>query len=102
MEISNELTPEECSSMSDIRTEIDFLDRAIISLIGQRSKYLEAATKLQTPDLMVRSPEQIKTMLLQRREWANAEGVDPDIIEKIYTDLVHHFLQDHLKATQPA
>jgi isochorismate pyruvate lyase len=95
MEITNELSPEECSSMSDIRTEIDFLDRAIINLIGQRSKYLEAAAKFHTPDTTVRSPEQIKTMLLQRREWANAEGVDPDIIEKVYSDLVNHFSQDY-------
>lgn len=100
MEITNEFTPEECTTMSDIRTEIDVLDRGIISLIGQRSKYLEAADKFKTADVTVRSPEQIKTMLQQRREWANAEGVDPDIIEKIYTDLVNHFIQDHLKAAQ--
>jgi isochorismate pyruvate lyase len=101
MEITNELNPDECTTMSDIRTEIDFLDRAIITLIGQRSKYLEAAAKLHTPDVTVRSPEQIKTMLLQRREWANAEGVDPDIIEKVYTDLVNHFSQDYMNNLQP-
>jgi isochorismate pyruvate lyase len=102
MDITNELSPDECSTMSDIRTEIDFLDRAIINLIGQRSKYLEAATKFTTPDVSVRSPEQIKTMLMQRREWANAEGVNPDIIEKVYIDLVNHFSQDSLINPQPA
>ncbi len=96
MEITNELSPEECTSMSDIRTEIDLLDRGIICLIGQRAKYLEAADQFKTAEVNVRSPEQIKTMLQQRREWANAEGVNPDIVEKIYTDLVNHFMQGDL------
>jgi isochorismate pyruvate lyase len=101
MEITNEFSPDECATMSDIRTEIDVIDRGIISLIGQRSKYIEAAVKFKTADVTVRSPEQIKTMLQQRREWANAEGVDPDIIEKVYTDLVNHFIQSDLQSVQP-
>lgn len=101
MEINNELTPEECTTMSDIRTEIDFLDRAIISLIGQRSRYLEEAAKFKTDTVQVRSAEQIKHMLEQRREWASVEGVSPDVIEKIYTDLVNYFIQCDLQPEQP-
>ena len=36
-------------------------------------------------------------MLLQRREWATEEGLNPDAIEKMYTDLVNHFIEEELK-----
>ena len=31
-------------------------------------------------------------MLLQRREWADAEGLSADVIEQLYRDLVSYFI----------
>lgn len=96
MDINNEKIPEECVSMSDIRTEIDVIDRTIITLIGQRYKYVQAAAKFKTSETAVRAPERFKSMLLKRREWAQVEGLNPDAIEKLYADLVNYFIQEEL------
>ena len=97
MEIKNVKTPEECSGMEDIRAEIDMLDRAVLSILGQRFKYVLAAAKFKTSEMSVRAPERFQSMLVKRREWAEIEGLNPDVIEKVYSDLVNSFIQEELK-----
>lgn len=90
-------SPGECENMSDIRTEIDKIDRQVIQLMGRRFEYVKAASKFKTSETGVKAPERFKAMLLQRREWAVEEGLNPDAIEKMYFDLVNHFIEEELK-----
>ena len=94
--------PEECENMSDIRKEIDALDKSIIELIGKRYLYVKSAAKYKTSETTVKAPERFKAMLLQRREWALENGLSPDAIEKMYHDLVNHFIQEELKLWKKA
>jgi isochorismate pyruvate lyase len=87
----------ECENMLDIRTEIDDLDRQIVRLIGQRFEYVKAASKFKTSETAVKAPERFKAMLITRREWAVEEGLNPDAIEKLYSDLVKHFIEEEMK-----
>ena len=97
MQVSNKLTPVQCTGMADIREEIDLLDSAIIQLIGKRYQYVQAAAKFKTSETAVRAPERFKAMLLQRREWAQEQGLNPDVIEKLYSDLVGYFIKEEME-----
>lgn len=97
MEVINPLQPAECEGMEDIRREIDALDHAVIKLLGKRFQYVLAASKFKTSATSVRAPERFKAMLAIRREWAEAEGLSPDAIEKMYSDLVNHFIAEEMK-----
>jgi isochorismate pyruvate lyase len=88
--------PEECSDMGQIRAEIDIIDREVIALLGQRFQYVLAASKFKTSPTAVRAPERFAAMLAQRRAWAEQEGLDPDAIERLYRDLVEHFIEREL------
>jgi isochorismate pyruvate lyase len=90
-------TPTECENMLDIRTEIDVLDQEIIRLIGERFQYVKAAAKFKTSETDVKAPERFSSMLIQRRKWAEAAGLSPDAIEKMYRDLVSHFIQEEMQ-----
>jgi isochorismate pyruvate lyase len=83
--------------MEDIRREIDTLDRAVIKLLGKRFRYVLAASKFKTSAAAVRAQERFNAMLATRREWAQAEGLSPDAIEKMYSDLVNHFIAEEMK-----
>jgi len=102
MQITNKLTPAQCTGMADIREEIDLLDRSIVQLIGKRYKYVQAAAKFKTSETAVRAPERFKAMLLQRREWAQNEDLNPDVIEKLYEDLVGYFVQEEMERWKKA
>ncbi len=88
---------QDCENMSDIRTEIDALDREIVHLIGKRYEYVKAAAKFKTSETSVKAPERFKSMLITRREWAIEEGLNPEAIEKLYSDLVKHFIDEEMK-----
>jgi isochorismate pyruvate lyase len=90
-------SPEECQNMTEIRSEIDNLDRQVIQLLGQRFAYVKAAAQFKTDATSVKAPERFQSMLQQRRIWAEVEGLNPDAIEKLYRDLVNHFIQEELQ-----
>ncbi|AZD22733.1 Isochorismate pyruvate-lyase [Pseudomonas chlororaphis subsp. aurantiaca] len=102
MDVIRSLAPEQCAGMEDIRREIDRLDQVVIQLLGERFRYVMAASKFKTSETAVRAPERFRAMLLQRREWAQAEGLNADAIEKLYSDLVQHFIAEELKGWKSA
>ncbi|MFO0699533.1 MAG: isochorismate lyase [Nitrospira sp.] len=87
-------SPADCQSLEDIRAEIDGLDRAMIELIGQRAQYVQAAATFKTSEQAVRAPERVRAMLQQRRLWAQEQGLNPDVIGKLFADLVSHFIDE--------
>lgn len=90
--------PKDCLNLEDIRTEIDNIDREIIATLGKRFEYVKAAAKFKKNETSVKAPERFKTMLKQtRRIWAKAEGLNPDVIEDVYRDLVNYFINAELE-----
>ena len=100
MKYQNTIEPENCSGMDDIRIEIDNMDRDIIAILGKRFDYVKAAAKFKTSETSVRAPERFNAMLAQRRVWASSEGLSPDAIEKMYRDLVNHFINEEMSKWQ--
>lgn len=94
------MTPDECSNIQEIRSEIDAIDREVINALGKRSAYVKAAAKFKPSVTTVKAPERFNTMLQQRRIWAESAGLNPDIIEKLYRDLVNYFIDEELKHWQ--
>ena len=85
-------SPEDCENIKDVRRAIDTLDHEIIHLIGRRARYVEAAARFKTGEQSVRAPERQKTMLETRRRWAEENGLDPDVIEDLYQNLLSYFV----------
>ena len=89
--------PEDCQNIEDVRKAIDSLDREIVGLIGRRGRYVEAAARFKTGEESVRAPERQRKMLEERRQWAIEESLDPDVIEKLYKDLVSYFVNREME-----
>jgi isochorismate pyruvate lyase len=86
-------TPEQCENIADIRIEIDTRDRQIVALLGERLKYVRAASQFKTSEASVRAVQRVRSLLEQRRVWAAEEGLDPEVIEKMYRDLLSFFIE---------
>jgi len=89
--------PKDCMNMQDIRNEIDNIDRNIISLLGQRYKYVKKASDFKKDKTGIKAPDRVKKMLATRRAWAEEEGLSPDLIEEIYSTLVDYFINEEMK-----
>src|SRR3954471_3053980 len=97
-------TPADCGTLEEVRAEIDRIDRAIIALIGERAGYVHAAARFKSSETDVAAPDRQTAMWISRRAWAEAAGLDPDVIEKLYRDLVAYFIvreTEHWKTLYP-
>lgn len=86
--------PEDCASLGEIRAEIDRVDHSIIEMIGKRKGYVMAAAKFKASLDDVAAPDRFTAMLQARREWAAQQGVSSDMVEKLYRDMVSHFIAE--------
>ena len=89
--------PDECANIHEVREEIDIIDREVIEALSKRFQYVIAAARFKTSEASVRAPDRFQAMLQQRREWAQESGLNPDVVENIYRDLVNYYIEEELK-----
>ncbi len=97
-------SPEQCGSLEEVRAEIDAIDRQVIAALGRRAGFVKAAARFKSSEADVPAPERFAAMLQARRAWAQHEGLSPDVIEKMYRDLVSYFIaceREHWQAQSP-
>ena len=89
--------PLACSDLQEIRVEIDEIDHRIIAALGERFGYVKAAARFKSDATSVSAPERVAAMMQQRRLWAEEEGLDPDVIERLFRDLVSYFTREEAR-----
>ncbi len=92
--------PEECANVEDVRKGIDALDRRIVALIGERSRYVSAAARFKTSASSVRAAGRQRAMIEERRGWAKEERLNPEVIEDIYKTLISYFVSREMEDWQ--
>lgn len=97
MNITNK-KPSECVNITDVRNEIDNIDNAIIKLLGKRFEYVKEVVKYKekTSD-GVEATDRKNAVLKARRELAEQNGLNPDVIEDIYAKLIAYFIEEEKK-----
>ena len=90
--------PQDCISIDEIRENIDAIDKEIIAAFGLRFKFVKEVVKYKKPTKeSIKAQERYDAVLKQRRIWAEENGLSPDVIEKLYRDLIHHFIEEETK-----
>ena len=85
--------PDECQSLSEVRAEIDRIDRELLALLGRRAGYVHAAARFKETEEAVVAPERQTAVFRTRRQWAREEDLDPDFIERLYRELIAYFVE---------
>jgi isochorismate pyruvate lyase len=89
--------PKECTSITDVRNEIDGIDQQIVELIGKRFQYVKEIIRFKKNEDDVLAKKRYDEVFQLRRQWAEQQGVNPDVIEEIYKTMVHHFIDEQMK-----
>jgi isochorismate pyruvate lyase len=90
-------TPQECSTIEEIRKGIDNIDRQIIELLGQRAEYVNEIIRFKSNKEEVEAKKRYDEVLRMRRQWATEQNLSPDIIETIYKVLIQHFIDIQIR-----
>lgn len=95
---SSGMDPENCTTMAEVRSGVDAVDREIVTLIARRFGYMDAAARIK-PDRDAVRDEWRKADVKSKVDAVAAElGVDRALMARIYEDLVetsiaHEFVE---------
>ena len=86
--------PEDCTEMSQVRTEIDRLDAALVDLIAERFGYVERAWQLKlAAKQQANVPWRNQQVIDRVRTRATERGVPPDLCEALWRQMIGWFIQ---------
>ena len=78
----------DCTTMQDVRREVNALDDVLVPLLVERVGYMTQAARLKQGAEQVRDEARIQAIVDRVREQTLAEGGDADVMEAIYRSLM--------------
>jgi isochorismate pyruvate lyase len=83
----------DCSTMEEVRAEIDRIDRALVDLIGERFTYVDRAWQLKRSPAEARVPWRIQQVIDKVRARAAEQGLPPELAEALWRQMIGWFIQ---------
>lgn len=80
--------PAECESMAEVRAGVDALDRQLVALIAERSRYMEAAARIKPSRDKVRDEWRIEDVVSKVKAEAAQQGLPVEIAEPVWRELI--------------
>ncbi len=82
--------PDDCITMAEVRTEIDRIDRALVALLAERMRYIDAAARVKTDRGAVRDEWRKADVLAKVDEAAREAGLPTDLASALWERLVEY------------
>jgi isochorismate pyruvate lyase len=80
--------------MTEVRTEIDRIDRALVDLMAERFGYVERAWQIKLANKEVASvPWRNQEVIDKVRARAAEQGLPPDLVEALWRQMIGWFIQ---------
>lgn len=93
--------PQDCTTMADIRAEIDRLDEELVALFAERTAYIDRAAAIKEEiGLPARIEDRVEQVVANVRRHAAAHRLPPDKLEKLWRKLIDWSIEreeDHLR-----
>jgi len=87
----------ECKDLSEVRQNIDRLDRQIVPLLAERATYVRQAAGFKANKAAVVDNPRIEQIILKVRHMAVEEDMDPDLVEHIYRSMIDAYINFEAK-----
>jgi isochorismate pyruvate lyase len=81
-----------CSTMAEVRAGVNALDDLLVPLLVQRSGYMTQAARVKNDERLVRDEVRIEAIVDRVRPMAQAQGGDPDLIERLYRAMMECYI----------
>ena len=85
-----------CSSLEEVRSNIDVIDRKIINLIAERGGFVMQAARFKKTTEDVKAPQRVEQVILKVRALADELGANPDVAEATYRSMITAFINAEL------
>ena len=80
--------PEDCTDMDQVRQGVDALDRALVILLAERQRYMEAAARIKPSRDVVHDDWRIEDVVTKVLAASEDAGLSPAIAEPVWRKLI--------------
>lgn len=80
--------PAACTTMVEVRQGVDALDRALVALLAERQRYMDAAARIKPNRDAVHDEARIEDVVSKVLTAAQAHHLSPDIAEPVWRTLI--------------
>lgn len=81
-----------CKDLTDVRQNIDRLDRLIVPLLAERTTYVEQAAGFKTQKSQVVDNDRIEDVISKVRHIAIENGMEPSLVDHIYRSMIDAYI----------
>jgi len=93
-------TPEQCTSLAQVRDEIDRIDAQIVPLLAERGGYVLAAARFKSQAAEVPAPQRVEQVVAHVRALAETHGALPEVVERTYRAMIAAFIEAEMRHWQ--
>ncbi|WP_345980156.1 chorismate mutase [Sulfurimonas sp. HSL3-2] len=86
----------QCSSLEEVREEIDKLDDQIVELIAKRNRYIHQAASFKESVEEVKAPERVDAVIQKVRSKALSLNLSPNLISKLYKIMINEMVESEI------
>jgi isochorismate pyruvate lyase len=90
--------PEACQSMTEVRQGVDALDQALVALLAERQRYMDAAARIKTDRDAVRDEARIEAVIAKIKAAGRAAGLSEAIAEPVWRTLIDRSIAHEFEA----
>jgi len=80
--------PADCTTMTEVRQGVDALDRALVALLAERQRYMDAAARIKQDRAAVRDNARVEDVIEKVKAAAREAGLSEAIAEPVWRTLV--------------
>jgi isochorismate pyruvate lyase len=88
LKIDPRTTPDACTTMVEVRQGVDALDRALVVLLAERQRYMDAAARIKPSRDVVHDDARIEDVVAKVLAAARKAGLSADIAEPVWRLLI--------------
>ena len=90
--------PEDCAAMAEVRQGVDALDRALVLLLAERQRYMDAAARIKPDRSVVHDDARIEDVVAKVLAAAGPAGLSPAIAEPVWRTLIDRCIAHEFEA----
>ncbi|MDO9430325.1 MAG: chorismate mutase [Pseudomonadota bacterium] len=80
--------PADCETMLDVRKGVDALDRALVLMLAERQRYMDAAARIKVDRHAVLDTARIEDVVTKVKAAAREAGLSEEIAEPVWRTLI--------------
>ena len=85
-----------CTTLDEVRENIDRLDQQIITLLAERGRFVSQAAHFKKDTDEVKAPQRVEQVVAKVRALSDVVGANPEVTEQVYRAMIAAFIQQEL------